>query len=176
MDAPHIDAPMPGRPQPQPGDTIVALTPEQLTAVEERLETSGNPREVVDAFTAAPTELPGGITVEPISLGHFLLLEKLEHPIVDPGSESSRGDSMSNVDLLTAIFVLTRPAKESRTPLQQGRDAFDEAVDTFADGIALPDLPKLAAAVNRAMRDALATVIPDEKKTETESRPVSAGD
>lgn len=160
---------MPDRPQPQPGDTIIGLSPGELAAVEERREASGNPAEVIDAFTDAPESLAGGITIAQVSLGHFLLLEKIEHPMADPRSESSPEDSMTNTDLLAAIFVVSRPAKESRALLKQGRATFDEAVDTFADGIPFSGLPKLVAAVTRAMRAAFATIIPDEKKTVTES-------
>lgn len=153
------------RPSPQPGDQVIGLSPEQLAAIHDHKDNGGaNPSEVVEAFTSAPQLMPEGITVHSVTLGHFLFLEKIKSPLADSGKGSQ---DFTNLETLSAIYVLTRPAKASREVFGKGIWAFEEEVNEFADGIPFGRLPALVAAVKQAMAEAFATIIPDEKKTET---------
>jgi hypothetical protein len=123
---------------------------------------AGNPKRVVRAFLPDSIRV-GSVTLLPFTAGTVLLLEKLEHPLVD---DQAKRD-MTNEEVMSLLFVLTRPVKESNAVLNQGPEAFEEAVMEFASTIALRDLRSVGEAVRKSFAEAVSTALPsgpDEKK------------
>lgn len=120
-----------------------------------------NPKRVVKAFL--PSEpAPAGLKLQPFTVGTVLLLEKLEHPLVDDAVKRD----MSNQETLTLVYVLTHPVPETNALLNQGPEALDAAVMEFAGRIPVSELRPLGQAIRRHFEAALATAGgPTEKKT-----------
>jgi hypothetical protein len=112
----------------------------------------GNPKRVVRAFLPEATKA-AGLTLLPFTAGTILLLEKIEHPLVDDTAKRE----MSNEEVLALVFILTRPVKESNALLNEGPDAFSDAVMEFAGTIPVGELRPLGQAIREHFKAALAT-------------------
>jgi hypothetical protein len=112
----------------------------------------GNPKRVVRAFIPAATTA-AGLTLLPFTAGTILLLEKIEHPIVDDAAKRE----MTNEEILSLVFILTRPVKESNALLNQGPEAFSDAVMEFAGTIPVGELRPLGQAIREHFKAALET-------------------
>lgn len=115
----------------------------------------GNPKRVVRAFL--PTEInAAGLKLLPFTAGTILLLEKIEHPLVDEAAKRE----MTNEEVLSLLFILTRPVKESNALLNQGPDSFGDAVVEFAGTIPVGDLREIGGAIRAHFAAALETAAP----------------
>lgn len=121
-----------------------------------------NPKKALAAFNAAPISIDG-IDVQPISLRYAAVLEAIGSPVVT-------GVTTGVLSCWTGtLFVMTRPAGESRALLATGRDAFDAAVDVWAGEIPAGTAVKLIQAVLRQTRIAMG-VNPDGDGDEPKNR------
>lgn len=114
----------------------------------------GNPKRVVKAFLPGETRV-AGLTLFPFTAGTILLLEKIGHPLVDDAA----GRDMTNEEVLSLVFVMTRSVKESNALLNDGPETFGNAVMEFAGGIAIADLKPLGMAVRAHFASALETAV-----------------
>lgn len=95
------------------------------------------PSTVVDGLLAAPTAI-GNVRLQPLTLGLYLLLEKINSPLVKSGEQQ-----MTPLDIFRAVYVLGTPLQESLINWQQGPEVFDAAVLGFADSIPIGEIDKL---------------------------------
>ena len=114
-----------------------------------------NPKRVVKAFLPEPITV-GTLKLQPFTVGTVLLLERLDHPLMD---DKAKAD-MTNDEVMTLVYVLTRPVAESNALYQKSPDDFAAAVLDFAAQIPLAELRPLGEAIRRHFADAVATVMP----------------
>ena len=123
-----------------------------------------NPSKTVRALAPKPLTVCG-LTLREFTAGTLLLLQRIEHPLVT-AKDAAR---MSNEQVMQVLYALTRPSREALAKLNEGDDAFDEAVLEMADLIPVSRLAEAGRAVAEAWAAAwatgLATVPPGEKKT-----------
>lgn len=151
----HNNHPQP--PRPQPGDTVIGFSDAEVAAIRETTaEGNRNPEQVVDAFVGDDGIQIDGMQVGPFTLGHFLFLERLQHPVAESAQRP-----MTNMETATVIYVLCRPIKDSRKILAQGRESFDEAVESFSDTIPFRRLSEYGKAIQALMVREFATVTGD---------------
>jgi hypothetical protein len=115
-----------------------------------------NPAVVTDALLATPLRI-GDIQLQPLTLGLYLLLEKMGSPIVRAGAQD-----VSPLALFQAVYVLAHPLPESLAAWAQGPDLFDAAVLGFADRIPLSELDKLGDKIIQHVKAAFATAAKTE--------------
>jgi hypothetical protein len=93
------------------------------------------PRVVIDALVPDVHRLPGGLALQPLSIAHTLLLQKIQSPFIDIGGEAAAKASPApgELDALAVVYLLTRGDAEIDA-LFYGFDkpAFDAAVWQFA--------------------------------------------
>jgi hypothetical protein len=124
---------------------------------------------VLDAFAGAPITC-GDLVMAPLSLASFMLLERIESPLV----EGNGSIEVTAADTAAAIYVLTRPVDETLALLGQGREAFDCAVYALAARLTATELPAIGLKLRAVIQAAFATVVGgDAKKAETETAPSS---
>jgi hypothetical protein len=69
------------------------------------------PRVVTDALVPDTMRLPGGLTLQPLSIAHTLLLQKIESPFIavdgarDPSADAAR--MPGELDALAVVYLLT---------------------------------------------------------------------
>jgi hypothetical protein len=110
-----------------------------------------NPQKVVEAFTTGSNTV-AGIEFREFTSGTFLILQKIDSPLLKGGTK------MDDQALLDLLFVLSRPSSETLSLLQQGRNAFDLAVLTFADGINPNDLPAIGKKLQEVFSRSVSTL------------------
>ena len=132
-------------------------------------DTSKTPSVVLDAFTPTPIKV-GAIIIPPFKLGKYMLLERINSPLVQDPAPGLAQQPITNEQVLEAVFALATPTSDVLGLLAAGPEVFRKAVWNFADDIDLSQLPALAAAVQTQMQRARATII-----GETQS-PVSSGE
>jgi len=134
-----------------------------------------NPTRVVEALTAAGVTV-AGIALREFTVGTYLVLQKIESPLVmrEPGEIQ-----LSDLQVVDLLFVLSRSPVASNALLAQGRAAFDAAVIEFAGGIRMADLPSFESAIRDLMQRASSTAPGEpggaEKKTSSTSPPEAPG-
>ena len=123
-----------------------------------------NPALVRRAFMAQPIVV-GAITLRPITLSIYMLLEEIESPLIEEAGQEA--DDFTIRDMAAAVYILSHDEETVMASLDKSRSAFDRAVLKWAASVPAPDLMELGQAVAKSMADALATVLPSEKKTGT---------
>jgi hypothetical protein len=123
-----------------------------------------NPSKTVRALAPKPLRVCG-LVLHEFTAGTLLLLQRIEHPLVT----SKDAADMTNTQVMQVLYALTRPSREALAKLNEGDDAFEEAVLEMADLIPVSQLADVGRAVAKAWSSAwetgLATVPPGEKKT-----------
>lgn len=136
-----------------------------LDDIREAMEATGDgtPAVVVQAF-APESAIVMGVKLMPVSLGMWLVLEKIGSPCVD------RSSNPSDYDFAAALFVLSRPSAESRKAIQSG--TFEDQVYEFAEVIPLGSFLTGMEALNQVLEAAMSTALAmrsthggDQKKT-----------
>jgi hypothetical protein len=97
------------------------------------------PTTVQNALLPAPLVL-GGLTLQPVTLGAYLFLEKINSPLL----ASPPPEKLTAMELFRVVYVLTQPLPDCVATWVQGAEAFDAAVIGFASQIPLTDLDALA--------------------------------
>jgi hypothetical protein len=93
------------------------------------------PAAVLEAFLPQKvTHL--GQTLVPLTAGHELALAQLGHPL-------ATGKAWEDIDVLTALFIFSRPSREVFAMIAGG--TFEADFFLFIDSIPTADIPKLGA-------------------------------
>ena len=92
---------------------------------------------VPDSIAAAGRELPE------INSEKWLLLEKIKSPF----TRRTKGEDVSFLDVVAALYVIVTPASEVRQALRGGSEHFEEVVGIFAKRIRLSELPLITEAI-----------------------------
>lgn len=121
-----------------------------------------NPQAVLDAFIQKEYKI-GGIKTLPLTLAHYVVLEKIKSPFVDKKIKDF--GKIDNENLMKMCYVITHTAGESRALLAEGEECFMEAVFDFCQNIELKDIAEVGKAVGAAILQASATAIQAQKKT-----------
>lgn len=96
------------------------------------------------------------LTFCPLSFGHVLVLEDLESPFFGEGVPTAK-------DIGRALFVLTRPAADSRKLLSESREQFEAAAFEFCGGIPAAELGTLGPKLQEHLAASLPP-LPSEKQ------------
>lgn len=134
---------------------------------------AGNPKKVIDAFAAAGTKV-SGVELREFTLGSMIVLEKIQSPLVAARKDGEKL-TLSDLDLMRLVFILSRPSSESYTLLRDGMEEFDAAVMEFSDALSPAALPGIGAKIRGLFASAMSTapsgngVSESEKKTGRQS-------
>lgn len=126
-----------------------------------------NPRKAVAALLPAPIDVGGGVSVKPMSLAVFALLERIGSPMLSDAPAKG-----GTVELLPSLYILTHDVL----------DAFEgnllEKALEWGDSVDVGMLGRIKEAAGRQIAAALAIVPegPEKKKATTDgSRPSPSG-
>jgi hypothetical protein len=127
------------------------FSPEQLAAAQTTLNAAASrtPSRVLDAFFPEII-VAAGLTLQPFTLGSYMLLEKVGSPLIS-------GGDVRAADVATAAVLLSLPAARARS-LAADRAALDAAAFDFADRLAPTDLATLGERIAQHLNAAFATV------------------
>ena len=129
------------------------------------------PNRVVAALTTAPTTV-GGIVLRDLTAGTYLVLQKLNHPLIT--AKPGEMVTLSDLDTSRLLFILSHPAAQTYSLLESGVSEFDESVVEFVDQIPLDDMPAMKDALGRKIglaQSAAPSAGDGEKKTATRTSP-----
>lgn len=123
--------------------------------------THRNPAVIRQAFLANPITV-GSITLRPLTLATYMLLEEIESPLIE---EAGTGVGEFSIrDMGAAVYVLSQPEETVMAAIEKGRPHFNRVVLKWAAKVPAPDLMALGQAVARQLADAMATVLPTSEK------------
>lgn len=117
---------------------------------------SGTPRKVLDAF-APPVMRIGTVALRPMSMGHFLALERISSPVLADIREASTEDAAR------ALFLLTLPGDEAMT-LAGDRAALDARLGPFASALPVAEIVPMAWKLAQHLKAAFETVVPGKEQ------------
>ncbi|WP_043586304.1 hypothetical protein [Geminisphaera colitermitum] len=121
------------------------------------------PNEVLDAFAPEPLTV-ANLTLRPLSISDFLLLERLDSPFADQQITPDTDISVS--EIMEVAYILATPPQTSRAAFAKGRAAFDDAVAEMFDSIPPSTLGDLGKRIATIINAAFATLITPAKKKE----------
>ncbi len=123
------------------------------------------PKKVVAAFLPDSIKV-GELEIRPFTAGTILFLDKINHPLTASGNKKV---ALSNAEVLTLVYVLSRPIQECLALLRHDPNAFEDAVLAMAEQIPPRALNDLGRAINQQFSASFSTHIPSgasgEKKT-----------
>lgn len=130
------------------------------------------PTTVQNALLPEPLVI-GGLTVQPVTLGSYLFLEKIKSPLL----ASPPPEKISAMELFRVVYILTQPLPDCVAMWAQGGEAFDAAVIGFASQIPLTDLEAMTSQLIQHLGTALAPAAKLHPAPDTGSGgvPLSAG-
>ncbi len=144
------------------------FSPEQIAALTATKHSQGSrtPRAVVDAIF--PTTITvGDLKLRSLSLGEFILMEKIESPLLEV--EQMEDGEITLEQFAAAVFILATPFAEVEALIcDRGRVDFDRAVRHFATKCPGAEVIALGRKVKTTIAEAFATVVQTsggEKKT-----------
>jgi hypothetical protein len=122
------------------------------------------PAEVLEAFS--PTHLQiGELTLRLFTMADAMLLERIGSPFAE---ESITPDTeITAADTMAVVFILTRPATDTKHLLDQGRAAFDDAVLALAARVPFEQISLVGPALARTFSTAFSTLVAGQKKATT---------
>lgn len=134
------------------------MTPEQIAAAQTAQERLAGtiPGAVVDALLPKSQTI-GGLPVHPLTLTDFILLKKVDSPVVQPGKCVADCDDM---DVLRLCYLVTHEPAESDELISSGMEEFDAAAMEFGTRCRFSDLREIGATVGRLLFEAGSTYIP----------------
>lgn len=103
---------------------------------------SQNPAIAREALAPSP-RVVGALTLQPVTLGTVLVLEKIGSPLLT----AKPGDAVSALELFRTVYVLTHPVDEVLALHARGAAAFDTTVIQWASQVTIADLEPLTRAV-----------------------------
>lgn len=104
------------------------------------------PQAVIDGLLAVPRPV-AGVELQPVSLAHYLLLQKRGHRAV-----LADNPELSAFEWLELAFVLASPSREALRADAAGEDAWNEEVIAFGEAVPIAAWPALRAEVQRSLR------------------------
>ena len=155
------------------------LTPTKFAKVvdDHNAETQGRtPERARSAFLAQPREV-AGLTIHPSNLGTQILLEEINHPILEV-AKAQTADEAAAVqigarDILNLIYIFAQPEEAWRT-IGMSRENFNAAARDFGFSVA----PTVVAEVIPVIRDMLfqsGRTLPGSPNAESEATDPLAG-
>lgn len=128
---------------------------------------SRNPSIAINALVGFSEKI-GGVNTLPLTLSHYVILEKLDSPFLKQGVDFK---NIGNEKLMEFCFLVTRPAKESRELLIESKEVFDDAVFEFCENVKLSELRQVGEAIARRLFESTSTALEiasGEKKTQAQ--------
>lgn len=129
---------------------------QDIAAAMERTE-GRNPSAVTNAFFADGPEVFGR-KLRPVSLGAWLVLERIKHPFVTAGAEE-----ITPFDIVTALYVLSVPSSVAMAAVKAG--SFEEEAWKIADDSPLSDIDGAIDALKDHIEASFATALPMRSPT-----------
>lgn len=151
------------------------FTPEQIAALTAANEgnKSRTPQVLVDAFFPKAIKV-GDLKLRALSLAEFILLEKIESPLLEIDQVDESEVSLEN--FAAAVFILAMPFDVVEPLICEGGKAeFDRAVRQFATKVPGGETIALGRKVQVAIAEAFATVQQVSGEKKTARTPASAG-
>jgi hypothetical protein len=136
---------------------------------------AGNPQAVRQAFIGGGPIQLGELTIQPLTIGTFWLLEELQSPFVTASKVAAGAEPVATPigfkDIAEAAFILAEPLR-ARELLSQGRNVFIAAAFEIAAKVPIGDMQKLSDAISGRVGDAEKVTPPpgkSDKENPTES-------
>lgn len=126
------------------------------------------PKAVLDAIIPERIAVCG-LELRPLSLAHWLALQKIGSPIVQPDIVETTA-----LDVVRAAMLLSMDGVEAMR-LSRDANTLDMASAAFAAGIAPAVLPDLARAIRMRIDQALSAAIPGDREGSDSPLAGSAG-
>ena len=104
---------------------------------------SANPEQALQAVLDAPTQV-GSLTVHPLTIGRYALLEALKSPFVTNGS-------FSLMNILPSAYVMTQPAEKLAGFQLDSIDELKKQAFVWADSLDADFSAVIAAIVKRVV-------------------------
>ena len=124
------------------------------------------PSAVIEAFLPKRmTHL--GQKLVPMKAGHELMLAQLGHPL-------ATGQPWEDIDVLTALFVFSRPSRELFAMVED--DTFQKVFFEFIDEIPPADIPKLGSDLISYWMKTRASALSMENKHSTAQKKTAVSD
>ena len=116
---------------------------------------AANPKKVLEAFDPGQIRV-GNVVLAPVTLGHLKTLEIIKSPFVQPDKKLR---IITTDSIIEIVFILTRPAPETRDLLSAGRPVFFKAAYDFASTIPCQHLKALGDAIGAHLAQAFSSII-----------------
>jgi hypothetical protein len=114
---------------------------------------AGAPQQVLDAVFPAEVRI-GALALQPVSLLHYMALERIKSPLLQLGS------TVQVRDVAAAVLVLSVPAKTLQSLFAGGDEGFHRRVDEFAMRVPAADILAAPSRLLSHLNAAFATAIP----------------
>jgi hypothetical protein len=131
------------------------------------------PRTVQDALLPVPLRI-GDITLQPLSMGVLLFLEKIGSPLLS----AQAGQTIGALELFRGVFCLAHPLSDCLALWAEGPEAFDAAVIGFSSRLPVSSLEELATKLLDHLAagfNPAASLQPPRPAGETEEIPLAPG-
>ena len=112
------------------------------------------PAVVIDALLAAPKGV-AGVTLRPLTMAQYLVLQKRGHPAV-----TKESPELSKFEMLELAFVLGTAARDVVRSQQEGDEVWIQEVVAFAENVRMDEFDALREEVQRILREAYAPAPP----------------
>ena len=108
--------------------------------------------DIREAAFVAPTPTINGEIVRPITAGSLILLKRTGNKIIE-----GQTSDLPERDLCAFLFIHTQPVEQVRRACATA-DAFDEAVQTYAETLPIKELVKAGSVIKQLAQDAAASM------------------
>lgn len=126
-----------------------------------------NPQIAIDALLPANATIGGKPTL-PLTLAHYVILEKINSPLVS--GKSLDWKDVDNLDLMKMCYVVTHKASDCRDILAEGSEAFESAVFEFCENIPLSQMYAVGQALGGLLAAATAPAVSAQGEKKTKRR------
>lgn len=116
------------------------------------------PKAVIDAFMPEGRKV-GDIPLNPMDMGHFLALERIESRVLDDLPHATAEDAAR------AVLLLTMPGDEAMALVGE-QEAFEARLREFARRVDAAEVQVLAQRLGETLQAAFATVVPGKEASE----------
>lgn len=157
MDTPSSTPP--ASPKAPPPEAVYSPE-EQAAFAKAKAQSHLNPAVVREAFLQQEITV-GSITLRPLNLATYMLLEQIESPLLEAMGQP---EEFTIHDMAHAVYILSHDEDVVMQSLSESRKAFDLAVFKWAKEVPPPDLQELGEAITAQLAKAMATVLPTAEK------------
>ena len=124
---------------------------------------AGNPEKAIDAITATPKTTGSGITVYPLTISRYAILDKVKSPLLT-GSPSPAG-------MLATMYVMTQPVEK----LMADSDDISRAAMLWGDQVGVGAVEEIVASITSQLNDLLYLSPGGEDGEDGKKKPRTAG-